>query len=115
MELLLEKPLLHVKPNIKDERGLLGIAISEKNNNNYNDVSLIRNKNISHNVFLYYIECNNGEKNMDCQNRIYQYDLDNKNNILINPKFLVGVPSFPDPSHIGGIIDMDLVKIFILL
>ena len=25
---------------------------------------------------------------------------------LINPKFLVGVPSFPDPSHIGGIIDI---------
>ena len=49
---LLEKPLLNVKPNIKDERGLLGIAISEKNNNNYNDVSLIRNKNISHNVCL---------------------------------------------------------------
>ena len=34
----LEKPLLHVKPSIKDERGLLGIAISEKNYNNYNDI-----------------------------------------------------------------------------
>jgi hypothetical protein len=27
-------------------------------------------------------------------------------NVLINPKFLVGVPSFPDASHIGGIIDI---------
>ena len=34
----LEKPLLQVKPSIKDERGLLGIAISEKNYNNYNDI-----------------------------------------------------------------------------
>ena len=25
-------------------------------------------------VFLYYIECNNGEKNMDCQNRVYGYE-----------------------------------------
>jgi aldose sugar dehydrogenase len=30
--------------------------------------------------------------------------LDNQNNELVNPKLLVGVPSFHDPSHIGGII-----------
>ena len=102
----LEKPLLHVKPSIKDERGLLGIAISEKNYNNYNDILRVHNKNISHNVFLYYIECKDMTKNIGCENRIYRYDLDNKNNVLINPKFLVGIPSFPDPSHIGGIIDI---------
>ncbi|HEX6294114.1 MAG TPA: PQQ-dependent sugar dehydrogenase, partial [Nitrososphaeraceae archaeon] len=28
----------------------------------------------------------------------------NQNNELVNSKLLVGVPSFPDPSHIGGII-----------
>ena len=33
-------------------------------------------------------------------------NLDNKNNILINPKLLLSVPSFPDPTHIGGIIDI---------
>ncbi|MDW3605306.1 MAG: PQQ-dependent sugar dehydrogenase [Nitrososphaeraceae archaeon] len=100
---VLEKPLLHVKPSIKDERGLLGIAISEKKNF-YDNPFFIENKNLTHNVFLYYIECN--EKNLNCENRIYKYDLDNKNNVLINPKFLVGVPSFPDASHIGGIIDI---------
>ena len=98
-----EKPLLHVNTNIKDERGLLGIAVSEKKNFNDNPF-FIENKKITHNVFLYYIECN--AKNLNCENRIYKYDLDNKNNVLINPKFLVGVPSFPDPSHIGGIIDI---------
>src|SRR5919107_3667708 len=100
---VLEKPLLHVKPSIKDERGLLGIAISEKKNF-YDNPFFIENKNLTHNVFLYYIECN--EKNLNCENRIYKYELDNKNNVLINPKLLVGVPSFPDPSHIGGIIDI---------
>jgi aldose sugar dehydrogenase len=100
---VLEKPLLHVNTNIKDERGLLGIAVSEKKNFNDNPF-FIENKKITHNVFLYYIECN--AKNLNCENRIYKYDLDNKNNALINPKFLVGVPSFPDPSHIGGIIDI---------
>ena len=98
-----EKPLLHVNTNIKDERGLLGIAVSEKKNFNDNPF-FIENKKITHNVFLYYIECN--AKNLNCENRIYKYDLDNKNNVLINPKLLVGVPSFPDPSHIGGIIDI---------
>lgn len=65
---------------------------------------LIENKKLTHNVFLYYIECQ--KKNQDCENRIYKYDLDNQKNILVNPKFLVGVPSFPDPSHVGGIIDI---------
>ncbi len=98
---LLDKPLLHVNTNIKDERGLLGIAVSQKKNF-YDNPFFIENQNITHNVFLYYVECN--DKNLDCENRIYRYDLDNTNNELINPKFLVGVPSFPDPSHVGGII-----------
>jgi glucose/arabinose dehydrogenase len=98
---LLEKPLLHINStSIKDERGLLGIAVSEKKN--FYDDFFIENKNLTHNVFLYYIECN--EKNLDCENRIYRYDLDNQKNELVNSKLLVGVPSFPDPSHVGGII-----------
>jgi glucose/arabinose dehydrogenase len=104
---MVEKPLLHVSSSIKDERGLLGIAISEKNKNNYySNALLVQNKDVTHNVFLYYIECKDVVKNTGCENRIYRYDLDNKNNVLINPKLLVGVPSFPDPSHIGGIIDI---------
>ncbi len=101
-----DKPLLHVKPSIKDERGLLGIAINEKNKNDYKNVLMVQNKDVSHNVFLYYIICKDMIKNTGCENRIYRYDLDNKNNVLINPKLLVGVPSFPDPSHVGGIIDI---------
>ena len=64
----------------------------------------MENKKLTHNVFLYYIECN--KKNLDCENRIYRYDLDNENNELVNPRLLVGVPSFPDPSHIGGIVNI---------
>ena len=36
----------------------------------------------------------------------YRYDLDNENNELVNPRLLIGVPSFPDPSHIGGIVNI---------
>ena len=70
---LIEKPLLHVDTmSIKDERGLLGIAISKKKN--FYDDFFIENRNLTHKVFLYYIECN--EKNLECKNRIYRYDLD---------------------------------------
>src|SRR5215213_122381 len=100
---ILDKPLLQVDVSVKDERGLLGIAISEKKNLDGNGTS-IKNNNISHNVFLYYVICEG--KNTGCENRVYRYDLDNKNNILINPKLLLSIPSFPDPAHIGGIIDI---------
>ncbi|HJT84006.1 MAG TPA: PQQ-dependent sugar dehydrogenase, partial [Nitrososphaeraceae archaeon] len=99
---LLEKPLLHVNTNIKDERGLLGVAASKKKISDY--PYFVENKKLTHNVFLYYIECN--KKGLDCENIIYKYDLDNEKNKLVNPKLLVGLPSFPDPSHLGGIIDI---------
>src|SRR5215208_7058151 len=102
---ILDKPLLQVDVSVKDERGLLGIAISKKKNlGDDNGTSSIQNSNISHNVFLYYVVCEG--KNTDCQNRIYRYELDNKNNVLMNPKLLLSIPSFPDPAHIGGIIDI---------
>ncbi|HET9805636.1 MAG TPA: PQQ-dependent sugar dehydrogenase, partial [Nitrososphaeraceae archaeon] len=97
---VLDKPLLQVDVNVKDERGLLGIAVNEKKKNA--NVTSIPNKDITHNVFLYYVVCN--EKNEDCKNQIYRYDLDNKNNILVNPKLLLSIPSFPAISNINGII-----------
>jgi aldose sugar dehydrogenase len=101
---LIEKPVLHVDVNVKDERGLLGIAISDKKENSNSASSSPTNKDITHNIFLYYTTCK--EKNVDCENQIYRYDLDNKNNVLVNPKLLISLPSFPDPAHIGGIIDI---------
>ena len=102
--IVLDKPLLQVDVSVKDERGLLGIAISEKKNLDTNNGTTTKNNSISHNIFLYYVICK--EKNTGCENRIYRYDLDNKNNVLINPKLLLSIPSFPDPAHIGGIIDI---------
>jgi glucose/arabinose dehydrogenase len=101
---VLDKPLLQVDVSVKDERGLLGIAVNEKKKYNSKDTSSIPNKDISHNVFLYYVTCKG--KSTDCENQIYKYDLDNKNNVLVNPKLLLSIPSFPDPAHIGGIIDI---------
>ena len=106
---LLDKPLLDIvpnKPSIKDERGLLGIAISKKEMDLLENSLSFKDENLTHNVFLYHITCRDMEKNSDCENRIYKYDLDNKNNELINSKLLLSLPSFPEPSHIGGIMDI---------
>ncbi len=101
---VVEKPLIQLDVSEKDERGLLGIAVREnKNIDNTNSTSL-QSENISHKIFLYYVMCT--DKNRGCENRISRYDLDSKKNILINPKLLLSIPSFPDPAHIGGIIDI---------
>ena len=49
------KPLLHVDVNEKDERGLLGIAVSNKREKS-NDTSISKQE-VSLKVFLYYITC----------------------------------------------------------
>ena len=41
--IVLDKPLLQVDVSVKDERGLLGIAISEKKNLNANNGTSIKN------------------------------------------------------------------------
>ncbi|MGB9167817.1 MAG: PQQ-dependent sugar dehydrogenase [Nitrososphaeraceae archaeon] len=102
----IETPLLQIEVSKKDERGLLGVAVSERKKPDPTDDSLVNNNEITHNVFLYAVQCEGKGKSENCENRIYRYDLDNKNNLLINPKMLLAIPSFPDPAHIGGIIDI---------
>ena len=111
---IVDKPLLHVDVNEKDERGLLGIAVTDTKGINGTSSGTLNttattatttNTDTIRNVFLYYVTCE-GKNAADCKNQIYKYDLDNKNNALINPKLLLSIPSFPDPAHIGGIIDI---------
>ena len=63
--ILVEKSLLHVDTSTKDEGGLLGITVSKKKN--FYDDFIIENKNLTHNISLYYVECND-KKNLDCEN-----------------------------------------------
>ena len=99
-----EKPLIQLAVSEKDERGLLGIAVSQNKNIDTTSSTSLQSENISPKIFLHYVMCT--DKNTGCENRISSYDLDSKNNVLINPKLLLTIPSFPDPAHIGGIIDI---------
>ena len=96
-------PLVHIDVGSKDERGLLGIAISKYENNSSLDNSF---------VYLYYTQClkNKITHSQDCRNFIYKYQLDFKNNKLIDPKLIVSLPGLPGPSHNGGKLLIDKQK-----
>ena len=52
-----------------------------------------------------YVEC---ESKDFCENKVVRYELDIENNKLIYPKKLFSLESFPDDSHIGGILKVGL-------
>ena len=64
----------------------MGIAVSKIkqydkiDGNNTND-------DITHNVFLSYVSCES--KGSNCENKVTKYQLDNKNNELVNPKIII--------------------------
>ena len=85
------EPLLKLNVSGKDERGLLGIDVDKKEYTGFNVVY----------VYLSYVECESKES---CENKVVRYELDNENNKLIFPKEIVSIKSFPDDSHVGGVV-----------
>ena len=66
------------------------------------DVTELRyNDDIFHDVYLSYVECKNESV---CENKITKYELDELNNILVNPVELLSIESFPDPPHVGRVL-----------
>lgn len=117
-------PLIHLNVTTKDERGLLGIAISGNGTNSSKDNTL---------VYLYYTLCGkdkatdsevsqqflNGEKvgqptikggSKKCGNYVYRYELDANNNKLVAPELIASLPGLPGPSHNGGKLLLDKEK-----
>jgi len=56
---------------------------------------------ITHDIFFHYVQCH---KSNECTYQISSFELDNKNDELINPKLLVSIPSLSEPYLIQGII-----------
>ena len=104
---IFQEPLLQVDVNSKDERGLLGIAISgleeEVNKKITNTTSTLP----AH-VFLFFTEAGQSKDDTPAGNRIYKYELvkgEDGNTIkLINPTLLLDLPAGPDDSHVGGML-----------
>jgi aldose sugar dehydrogenase len=88
--ILQEQPVLKVDVNSNNERGLLGIAIMN------NDT-----------VFLYYTESSSSsssssQDNEPLGNRVYKYQWNEEEKILVNPKLILDLPAIPGPNHNGG-------------
>jgi aldose sugar dehydrogenase len=88
--ILQEEPVLKVDVNTKAERGLLGIAIMNKDA-----------------VFLYYTESSNkndddDEEGEEVKNKIYKYQWNEKERLLVNPTLILELPATPGPDHVGG-------------
>lgn len=83
---LQEQPVLKVDVNSDSERGLLGIAIMNKDT-----------------VFLYYTESSSSsEDNELLKNRVYKYQWNEEEKILVGPKLILDLPAIPGPNHDGG-------------
>ncbi|MGA7977468.1 MAG: PQQ-dependent sugar dehydrogenase [Nitrososphaeraceae archaeon] len=85
------QPILHVSATKKDERGLLGLAVSDTENDKKH-------------VFIYYTEAElneSGEQSPDpLGNEVYRYDF--VGDKLVNPKLLLDLPALPGPRHNAG-------------
>ncbi len=88
---MLPEPILDVNVNEKDERGLLGIAVSKQN---------ATTGGLTY-VFLFYTEAEE-DGGDPVGNHLYRYEL--VGNKLINPRLLLDLPYLPGPAHNGGVV-----------
>jgi glucose/arabinose dehydrogenase len=84
---LQEVPLLQLPVNTENERGLLGIAIS-------NGTRGSRAPDGVTNVFLYFTQAD------PLRNRVYKYQWNGQS--LINPTLILDLPAESGPAHNGG-------------
>ena len=87
-----DSPVLQVTTHSKNERGLLGIAISGINGNATSSTASGQPST----VFLYYTE--QGEEEL--RNRVYKYQWNGQS--LVNPVLLLDLPAGPGTNHQGG-------------
>ena len=85
------EPLLQLPVSGRDERGLLGIDVDETHYQGLYFTS----------VFLSFVECESKDL---CENKVVRFLLDYDSNKLIYPQELFSVESFPDDSHVGGVL-----------
>src|SRR5215216_4718999 len=88
-----DAPVLQVPVDSKNERGLLGIAISGSENN---VTSSSPTSDQPATVFLYFTE--QGEEEL--RNRVYKYQWNGQS--LVNPTLILDLPAGPGTNHQGG-------------
>jgi hypothetical protein len=88
---LIEKPVLKLDTQSGKEIFMKGILSKDTT----------KDEIVTHYIFLYYTQC---DPNEDCRDLVYRYELDDKNNVLLNPKLLFSLKTFKDSIEDQGII-----------
>jgi glucose/arabinose dehydrogenase len=88
-------PLLSLNVANQSERGLLGIAVTEKQQGKASEPRY---------VFLYYTETDVKNASKALGNRLYRYELIDNNTKMVNPKLILSIPYLPGHSHNGGVL-----------
>ena len=91
---------------------MLGIGIAKKENSNMDGTEAITQNPY---VFLFFTEAGQQKVISPMANRVYKYELIDNNTRLVNPTLLIELPSLPDDSHVGGVLGLDLIRMYTLL
>jgi glucose/arabinose dehydrogenase len=90
------QPVISVEVETRATRGLLGITAVEKPSTSSSDHTKL--------VFLYYTELYGQDQ---VRNRVYRYEWDQENQMLVNGTMVLDLPADPGPGHNGGKIEAD--------
>jgi glucose/arabinose dehydrogenase len=88
---LIKKPVLKLDTQSGNEIFMKGIISKDTT----------KDEIVTHYIFLYYTQC---DPNDECRDLVYRYELDDKNNVLLNPKLLFSLKTFKDSIEDQGII-----------
>jgi glucose/arabinose dehydrogenase len=88
---LIKKPVLKLDTQSGNEIFMKGIISKD----------MTKDEIVTHYIFLYYTQC---DPNDDCRDLVYRYELEDKNNVLLNPKLLFSLKTFKDSIENQGII-----------
>jgi glucose/arabinose dehydrogenase len=91
------QPVMSVEVETRATRGLLGITAVEKS-------STLSSDHHTKLVFLYYTELYGQDQ---VRNRVYRYEWDQENQIMVNATMVLDLPSDPGPGHNGGKLETD--------
>lgn len=101
-----EKPILEFDINSAGERGLLGIAAINEEEIRTRSHADKPNANKTY-VFIYVTESEQREGKELVRNKVYRYDWDPLNKILVNEALILDLPADPGPMHNGGKLALD--------
>jgi len=90
------QPVISVEVENRATRGLLGITAVQKPSTSSSDNTKL--------VFLYYTELYGQDQ---VRNRVYSYEWDQENQMLVNGNMVLDLPADPGPGHNGGKIEAD--------